>query len=253
MKLSGTDRFKISLVIFGISIITWLLLLVNPGHLMTIEHCHVSAAGPSASSLKMLLQMNPFSSQLMGWGLMVVAMMLPKLMVPIQAIYLQSLRRYRLICSLLFVLGYLTVWMAAGVFMVGIIIGLNLLMPGSYLPALGVLIIAVVWQFSPVKQKFLNLSHDHYVLRAFGWASYRDSLDFGIKHGLWCVGSGWALMLFPMLLPQGHNLAMLAVTFIMIAEHLEQPAAKVWRIRVPLKLLKYTLARTQMKWQGLKQ
>lgn len=252
MKLSGTDCLKINLVILGISMVTWLLLLVNPGHIMTMEHCHVSAAGPSAASLKMLLQMNPFSSQLLGWGLMVVAMMLPKLIVPVQSIYLQSLRRYRLICSLLFVTGYLAVWMAAGVIMVGIIIGLNLLMPGSYIPGLGVLTIAVVWQFSPVKQKFLNLSHDHYVLRAFGWAAYCDSLEFGVKHGLWCVGSGWALMLFPMLLPQGHNLAMIIVTYIMIAEHLEHPAAKVWRIRVPLKLLKYTLARTQMKLEGLR-
>ncbi|WP_294283722.1 DUF2182 domain-containing protein [uncultured Chryseobacterium sp.] len=251
MILSGTDRFKIGFVIIWISLVAWLLLLVNPGHIMTMEHCHISAAGPSAASLKMLLQMNPFSSQLTGWGLMVIAMMLPKLIVPVQAIYLQSLRRYRLICSVWFVLGYLTVWMTAGVFMVGIIIGLNLLMPGSYLPALGVLTIAVVWQFSPVKQKFLNLSHDHYALRAFGWDAYRDSLEFGVKHGLWCVGSGWALMLFPMLLPQGHNLAMIAVTYLMIAEHLELPAAKVWRIRFPVKLLKYTLARTQMKWQGL--
>ncbi|GEN77178.1 copper chaperone [Chryseobacterium hagamense] len=252
MKLSGTDRFKISLVIFGISIITWLLLLINPGHIMTMEHCHVSAAGPSAVSLKMLLQMNPFSSQLMGWGLMVVAMMLPKLIVPVQAIYLRSLRRYRLICSVWFVLGYLTVWMIAGVFMVGIIIGLNLLMPGSYLPALAVLTIAVVWQFSPVKQKFLNLSHNHYALRAFGWDAYRDSLEFGVKHGVWCVGSGWALMLFPMLLPEGHNPAMIVVTYLMIAEHLEHPAAKVWRIRIPLKLLKYTVARTQMKLQAMR-
>ncbi|WP_294240826.1 DUF2182 domain-containing protein [uncultured Chryseobacterium sp.] len=252
MKLSGTDRLKINLVILGISMITWLLLLVNPGHIITMEHCHVSAAGPSAASLKMLLQMNPFSSQLMGWGLMVVAMMLPKLIVPVQAIYLQSLRRYRLICSLLFVWGYLTIWMVAGVVMVGIIIGLHLLMPGSYLPALGVLIIAVIWQFSPVKQKFLNLSHDHYALRAFGWAACYDSLEFGVKHGLWCVGSGWALMLFPMLLPQGHNLAMIIVTYIMIAEHMEHPAAKVWRIRVPFRLLKYVFARTQMKLEGLR-
>jgi predicted metal-binding membrane protein len=252
MKLSGTERFKIGFVIIGISLVAWLLLLVNPGHIMTMEHCHVSAAGPSAASLNMLLQMNPFSSQLLGWGLMVAAMMLPKLIVPVQAIYLRSLRRYRFRCSSLFVLGYLTVWMIAGVFMVGIIIGLNLLMPGSYLPALGALIIAVVWQFSPVKQKFLNLSHDHYALRAFGWAANRDSLEFGVKHGLWCVGSGWALMLFPMLLPQGHNLAMIVVTYVMIAEHLEHPAAKIWRIRFPVKLLKYTLARTQMKLEGLR-
>lgn len=252
MKLSETDRCRINLVVFGISIFTWLLLLFNPGHIMTIEHCHVSAAGPSAASLKMLLEMNPLFNQLIGWGLMVVAMMLPKLIVPIQMIYIQSLRRYRFICSLLFVLGYLVVWMIAGVFMIGVIISMNLLMPGSYIPALALFSIAVIWQFSPVKQQFLNLGHQHYILHAFGWPAYRDSLAFGTVHGVWCVGSGWALMLFPMLLPQGHNLAMIIVTYIMIAEHLEYPAARRWRIRIPLKLWKYTLARTKMKLEELR-
>lgn len=49
-------------------------------------------------------------------------------------------------------------------------------------------------------------------------------------------------MLFPMLLPQGHNLAMIMVTYIMTAEHLEHLATKRWRIRIPLKLWKYTVA-----------
>jgi len=251
MKLSGNNRLKINLVISGISALTWLLLLVNPGQIMTIEHCHVSAAGPSATSLKMLLEMNPVSSQLIGWGLMVVAMMLPKLILPIQSIYIQSLRRYRLPCALVFVLGYLTAWMAAGVLMVGVIIGFNLLMPGSYIPALGVFIIAVIWQFSPLKQRFLNRGHEHYTLPAFGWPAYRGSLVFGLMHGVWCIGSGWALMLFPMLLPQGHNLAMILVTYIMIAEHLEHPAALTWRVRVPLRLWRYTVAQTQMRLERL--
>jgi predicted metal-binding membrane protein len=195
----------------------------------------------------MLLDMNPFSSQLIGWGLMVVAMMLPKLIMPVQSICIQSFRRYRFLCSLLFVLGYLAAWMVAGIFMVAVIIGLNLLMPVSYIPALGVFIIAVVWQFSPVKQRFLNLGHNHYILSAFGWAACRDSLIFGVIHGVWCIGSGWALMLFPMLLPQGHNLAMIVVTFIMISEHLEHPRASLWRFRIPLRLLRFTVAQTQIK------
>jgi predicted metal-binding membrane protein len=247
MRLSRNNRIKINFVIIGISILVWVLLLINPGHIMTIEHCHVSASGPSTASLQMLLEMNPFSSQLIGWGLMVVAMMLPKLISPIQSIYIQSFKRYRFLNALLFVLGYIIVWMVAGVFMIGVIIGLNLLMPMSYIPALGVFIIAVVWQFSPIKQQFLNLGHDHRTLSAFGWASFRDSLHFGVMHGVWCVGAGWALMLFPMLLPQGHNLAMIIVTFIMISEHMEHPRFPQWHFNLRLKLLRIIVAQTRIK------
>ena len=246
MKLSRKIRTAISLVILGISILVWVLLLVNPGHI-TVEHCHVSDMGPSAASLQMLLMMNPISSLLTGWGLMVVAMMLPKLILPIQYIYQRSLKRRRFWSALLFVLGYLGVWMAAGVFMIAIILGLNLLMPKSYMPAIGVGMIALVWQFSPVKQRCLNRGHDHRALAAFGWAADRDALLFGVIHGIWCVGSGWALMLFPMLLPAGHNLAMVLVTFIMLSEHLEHPRFPRWRIYFSGKLLRIIFAQTQIR------
>jgi predicted metal-binding membrane protein len=247
MQLSKKTTIQIGVIIFGISILTWVLLLVNPGNIMTIEHCHVSASGPSATSLKMMLEMNPFSSQLFGWGLMVIAMMLPKLILPVQHIYQQSLRRYRFTCATVFILGYITVWMLAGVFMTALILGFNLLFPMSYIPGLIVFTIAVIWQFSPIKQRFLNLSHDHSPLSAFGIAAIKDSFMFGVSHGRWCVGSGWALMLFPMLLPQGHNLAMIIVTFLMISEHFEHPRFPRWEIKYRNRLLRIIIAQTKIK------
>src|SRR5277367_1596419 len=110
MRLSRSNRITINLVIISISIFVWVLFLKKPGHIVAIELCHVSATGPSAESLQMLPETNPFSSQLIGWGLMVVAMMLPSLTIPIQSIYLQSFKRYRFLHSLLFVFGYLSAW-----------------------------------------------------------------------------------------------------------------------------------------------
>lgn len=247
MKSLWNNNITIYIVILGISIAVWVLLLFNPGHIMTVEHCHASASGASYSSLKMLLQMNPFSAQLLGWGLMVIAMMLPKLIYPVQLIFAQSLRRNRFMNAFLFVSGYLAIWMFVGVFMIGIIMVSNLFMPMSYIPALGVLIIAVIWQFSPYKQKFLNLGHDHYILSAFGWDAARDALRYGLQHGIWCVGSGWALMLFPMLLPSGHNVAMIMVTFIMLSEHLENPQYPEWKINPRLKAVRYIIAQAKIK------
>jgi predicted metal-binding membrane protein len=247
MKLSTNDRTRINFLIFGVSLLAWGLLLFNPGNIMTVEHCSVSDAGASENSLNMLLDMNPVSSQLAGWGLMVIAMMLPKLIMPINNIYGRSLKRRRLHLSLMFVFSYLAIWMLAGIFIGAVILGLHLLMPGSYLPAIGLSIINIIWQCSPIKQRYLNKGHDHTILAAFGWPAYRDALRFGVMHGVWCVGSGWALMLLPMLLPAGHNVAMIIVTFMMLSEHLEHPQRPGWRINSRAKLLRIIVAQTQIR------
>ncbi|MGV3762576.1 copper chaperone [Parapedobacter sp.] len=247
MKSTKSLRYSVSIVVLSLCSLAWMVLILNPGHIMTVAHCHITMQGPSHASLQMLLQMNPPSSMMAGWLLMVLAMMLPKLITPIQYICTRSLRRLRFRLALLFVSGYAAIWFAVGVVMNGVILGLNLLMPMSYVPALVVGIIALVWQFSPLKQRCLNRGHDHRPLAAFGWPAHRDALMFGAAHGLWCVGSGWALMLFPMLLHTGHNVAMLAVTFLMVSEHMEHPKSPRWYMDSRLKLLRIIIAQTRLK------
>src|SRR3546814_12105690 len=92
---------------------------------MTVAHCHITMQGPSQASLQMLLQMNPPSGMMAGWLLMVLAMMLPKLITPIQYICERSLKRLRWRLALLFVSGYVAVWFAGGVVMNGVILGVN--------------------------------------------------------------------------------------------------------------------------------
>jgi len=247
MKLSPNYRSTINFSIIGISLLFWIVLIFNPGQILGMKHCHVSTSGLSMVSFQMLLEMNPITAQLLGWGLMVIAMMLPKLIMPIQFIYSQSLKRYRFFNALLFVLGYTAIWIVVGFVMIGIIFFTNLWMPMSLMPALLVVNIAIVWQYSPIKQRFLNLGHEHRVLSVFGLKSMQDSLYMGFTHGISCVGAGWALMLFPMLLPYGHNLAMIIVTFIMIAEHLEHPRVPEWGFNPRLKLIKVIIAQTKIK------
>lgn len=247
MNLSRKTRLTIHLVMVSISLFVWVLLLVNPGNIKTIANCHALFSVPPSSSFQVFLALNPFSAQLMGWGLMVVAMMLPKLITPIQFIYVQSFKNYRFWYALLFVMGYLCTWMIAGVFMVTVIMGAHFLFPQSHIPAIVVICMAAIWEFSPMKQQFLNLGHNHRVLAAFGWKANWDALFFGITHGLWCIGSGWALMLFPMILLEGHNVAMLVVTLIMISEHMEHPRLPKWRFHFRLKLVRILVAQTRIK------
>lgn len=244
MKKINRIYYSISTVVLGLSVVCWLLLLLNSN---TIKHCPVTVEGPSQASFVMLLEMNPISALMMGWVLMVLAMMLPKLILPITHIYQYSLKRKRFSASVVFILGYVLVWSVAGLVTNMVILGFNILMPFSYIPALVVGIIMVLWQFSPIKQYCLNFGHQHHILSTFGWATYRDAFRFGLKHGAWCVGSGWAMMLFPMLLQEWHNVAMLFVTFLMISEHLEHPKPPRWYFDLRLKLLRIIIAQTKIR------
>jgi predicted metal-binding membrane protein len=248
---SNREQTRINILILLISAITWTMLLVNPGSIMTIAHCPVTDSGASLVSLQMMLAMNPLSSLLAGWALMLVAMMSPTLITPIRHIRQRSFKRRRARSVTLFVLGYAAIWMAAGVVLLAAVLMLNLLLPQSYLPALAVGLIAFVWQCSPVKQRCLNRHHNHRELAAFGSAADLDALRFGITHGVWCVVSCWALMLFPMLLSQGHFAAMAVVTYVMISERLEQPRPLSWRLRFPGKLMRILVAQSRIRLQSL--
>ncbi len=182
-----------------------------------------------------------------GWILMVMAMMLPKLIIPIRIIINQSFKNMGFLLVLLFVTGYILMWAVAGFILNIFIIFVNIQMPGSFTPAVILGIITFIWQFSPMKQKCLNKGHYHPVLAAWGLKAYRDAFSFGLTHGFWCVGAGWALMLFPMVLPQGHHFAMLIVTFIMLSEHMEHPQVPRWRIDLRLKLLRIIIPENSVR------
>ncbi|HKR02726.1 MAG TPA: DUF2182 domain-containing protein [Pyrinomonadaceae bacterium] len=228
-----------------------MMLLVNPGSIMTVAHCPVTDSGASLVSFQMLLAMNPVSSLAAGWALMLVAMMSPILIAPISHIIERSFKRRRARSVALFVIGYAAIWMAAGGVLIAAMLMLNLLAPQSYLPAVAVGIIAFIWQCSPLKQRCLNRHHNHRELAAFGTAADLDALRFGITHGAWCVGSCWALMLFPMLLSQGHFAAMAVVAFLMMSERLEHPRPLSWRVRFPGKLMRLVVAQTRIRLQNL--
>ncbi|MDQ3800997.1 MAG: DUF2182 domain-containing protein [Acidobacteriota bacterium] len=251
MTTNDRGRARINILMLLISAITWMMLLVNPGSIMTIAHCPVTDSGASPASFRMLVEMNPISSLLAGWSLMLVAMMTPTLMTPIHHIRQRSFKRRRARAITLFALGYVAIWMAAGVVLLAAVLMLNLLLPQSYLPAIAVGVIAFVWQCSPVKQRCLNRNHNHRELAAFGFAADADALRFGAAHGVWCVGSCWALMLFPMLVSQGHFAAMALATYVMISERLEHPRPLGWRLRFPAKLARIAVAQSRIRLQSL--
>ncbi|MFZ1545691.1 MAG: DUF2182 domain-containing protein [Candidatus Nitrotoga sp.] len=216
-------RRQIALTVVGVSFLAWMLVLT--GH-----HSH-SHAQATADSLHTLVAMNLSSETLLAWFIMLVAMMAPTLISPLQHLWERSFRRRRARAMGLFALGYVSVWMAAGAVIQLVKSALSVLLTASPLPALMVFMAAIIWQCSPVKQRCLNRNHEHSELRAFGWAADVDTLRFGMRHGLWCIGSCWALMTLPMLLAQGHFASMGLATFLMLSESLDRPGPPRWRLR----------------------
>lgn len=236
-----------------ISAATWLLLLVEPESMRMFAHCSATGFGaiPLPASLQMLLAMSLPASLVAGWALMLVAMMSPVLIAPVRHIRLRSFTHRRARSIALFVSGYGAIWMALGCVLLAIELVVKLYAPLSYLPAAGVVLIAFVWQFSPIKQRCLNRCHAHTELAAFGAAADFDALRFGMTHGIWCAGSCWLLMLFPMLLPQGHIIAMAAVAVLIFCERLEQPMPPCWCCRGLGKAIRIVVAQARIRLHAL--
>ena len=138
---------------------------------------------------------------------------------------------------------------AAGGVLLAIELAVKLLAAQSYLPVGGVVLIASVWQVSPIKQRCLNRCHAHTELAAFGAAADLDALRFGLAHGVWCVGSCWALMLLPLVVSGGHIAVMAGVSLWLAAERLERPMPPRWEWRGPNKAARILVAQAQMRLQ----
>jgi predicted metal-binding membrane protein len=254
MTYSAREFARVRNPVLLMSAVTWILLLVEPGGMGKLAHCPAISSGamPLPRSFQMLLAMNSPASLAAGWVLMLAAMMAPVLIAPLYHIRLRSFTSRRVRSMALFVVGYAAIWMALGGVLLAIELAVKLFTPQSYLPAAGVVLIALVWQCSPIKQRCLNRCHAHTELAAFGAAADFDALRFGVTHGIWCAGSCWALMLFPMLLPQGHVIAMAAAAVLIFGERLEQPIAPCWRWRGLGRVKRMVAAQARIRLQGLR-
>jgi predicted metal-binding membrane protein len=240
---------RVRVPLLTISALAWVALAVAPG----VRHVHsmvVCGEGSSAAaSVSLLLAMNPPSLLAGGWALMLVAMMAPRIIPEIHHVRFTSLARRRARSISLFVAGYGGVWMAFGAVLTGVAFAAMTFAPGSYIPAAVAGLIAGVWQVSPYKQICLNACHQRRPLRIFGWEADLDAFRFGRANGLWCVGSCSALMLFSMLLPEGHFVAMAAVTLLVYCEGLEDPEPPRWKPRGLGKAWRMLAARIRLRWR----
>ncbi len=174
---------------------------------------------------------------------MLAAMMGPMLALPVRHVLDRSFARRRLRAVMLLLAAYVAVWMVAGMLFLalGLAIPQNVLQSPVFVAA--VVGVAFIWECSPFKQRCLNRGHAHTALAAFGVAAELDSLRFGLNHGIWCVGSCWALMLVPEMFPSSHLEVMALVTLWLLAIRLERPRLPGWRLRSPARAVRIVIAR----------
>jgi predicted metal-binding membrane protein len=248
MTPAARERMQVRTPLLAISAVAWLLLVIRPGGMALPAHCLTAMpGGMSSTTLGELLAINPPATLAVGWVLMLAAMMVPLLIPPVRHIRDRSFVQRRPRAIALFTTGYVAIWMAAGAMLIGLALAIQLAVSGPLAALALEMVIALIWQVSPLKQRCLNRCHAHPALAAFGRAADIDALRFGLTHGVWCAGSCWALMLLPLLVSRGHLAAMAAVTLWLAAERLDRPTTPRWSWRAPAQAMRIAVLRMRLQ------
>ncbi|CCE07684.1 Membrane protein, putative (fragment) [Bradyrhizobium sp. STM 3843] len=221
------------IVLAAVSLSGWLALLLGGIGAVAPALC-VSGTlplTPLLTSFELALLFNAPAKLASGWALMWAAMMLPLIAASLRHVRDRSLARRRTAAMLLFATGHAAVWIIAGMVLQLVALSALWAVPAPRAWFTGAVLLALLWQVSPLKQWSLNRCHRRPQLAAFGWRADRDALCFGLGNAIACVGACWALMLVMLLAGPAEPLAMIAVALFAFAERLDTPAALAWRWR----------------------
>ena len=178
-------RFGLVVLLFVLAVAAWWF---------TVDQMRGMDAGPGT-------ELGTLGWFVVVWVVMMAAMMLPST-APTVALYSRMTKARSPLAPLVFAGGYLLTWAAAGVLAFGISEAGHRLLGdalswdrwGRWLAG-GILVIAAVYQFTPLKS--VCLMHCRSPL-GFLLGHWRDgisgALRMGVVHGAWCLGCCWALM-----------------------------------------------------------
>lgn len=240
---AARERQRIRRPLWAIAGLAWIGLaggsVTGLSHAMMPHRTPDAAMGMSSADMSTIHMAHPgielpaIVAVLAMSALMVVAMMFPLLTMPIAHIRARSFARRRWRSTGLFLVAYTTIWtIACAIPALALWVAGNQGVNHWWLTGVTV-VAAAIWQFSPAKQVWLNRSHSHPALAAFGHAADRSALRFGTRHGIRCVGSCWALMALPFVVGSWHLVAMAIAGVWIAGERLSSPTVPVWAIRVP--------------------
>ena len=207
------DRVVLSGALGALSIVAWISLWWWEDSPYKAFLGHQGGIGP------LPIEATLFS---VGWALMIIAMMLPS-SIPLVLTFGALVRRRRTPGRLvaLLLLGYLVIWtvfgLGAWVLDRGIHAGVDAIPWLAEHPQLiigSTLLIAGLWQFSPIRDRCLDECRSPLGFVANRWhgtAERREAFAMGIAHGAFCVGCCWSLMLVMFGVGLGSVVAMLGL------------------------------------------
>jgi predicted metal-binding membrane protein len=241
----GIELWLVALL--GTCLGAWLTLAAGGSGFAPVVVCSAGSGWtPSSASLDVALVLDSPSKLVGDWALMIAAMMSPLVISPLRHVRNRSFARRRTRATLLFVTGYVAVWIGAALGLQGLALAARTAAPTPLWLGVAALA-ALAWQLAPAKQWCLNRCHRRPKLSAFGTRADRDAFVFGLTNGGACAGACWALMLLPFFAGPAHFLAMVAVMLFVCGERLEGPGRLAWRWRGPGKALRMVAAQTAMR------
>lgn len=197
LRVPRRDRAILAGSLVAMAVIAWLALWIWNGSAYRgyLNHDGVGASPALGAALFVL-----------AWLFMIVAMMLPSslpLVMTFGALVARRRRPSRLVGLLL--IGYLAVWTTFGF---AAWLGDRVVHSGvERIPWLAAhpqlimastLLVAGLWQFSPLRDRCLDECRSPlgFVLNRWrGTSERREALLMGVAHGAFCVGCCWSLML----------------------------------------------------------
>jgi predicted metal-binding membrane protein len=211
------------LLIWGAVVAAWvitILLAATGSGDYIVDHHAVLENRPFGWAMTVLLF-------IAAWQLMTAAMMLPSSL-PMIATFLRVSQRHPRprVSFASFLLGYFAVWTGfATIALAGDAVvhwteaNLGVLTQRPWLIGGSVLVLAGAFQFSSLKERCLDACRDPLT---FFWTHYiagsRSAWKLGIRHGLFCLGCCWALMLTMFAVGMGSLVWMTALAGIMVIE-----------------------------------
>ena len=200
LRVPGRDRAILVATLVAIAVVAWLALWFWEGSPYGHYLHHDGLDGASAS---LAVGAAAFT---VGWTLMIVAMMLPS-SVPLVVTFGALVRRRRQPARLvaLLLVGYLLVWAGFGFvawtadrIVHAAVEALPWLAERPQLIIGATLLVAGLWQFSPLRDRCLDECRSPlgFVMNRWrGTSERREALLMGLSHGAFCVGCCWSLML----------------------------------------------------------
>ena len=164
---------------------------------------------------------------LLAWQVMVTAMMLPSSLPLVRLFAKASAKQPRPRAAMAgFLGGYALVWGAFGALAFGFDVGVHAAVDASpwlqdyeWVLAAAVLVLAGAFQFSSLKYACLDkCRHPAQFMLRFYRRGTGGGLRLGMRHGLFCLGCCWALMLVMFSVGVASLVAMAVLTAVMVHE-----------------------------------